>query len=162
MSEYRIRMARRGDAEAIGSLWSTLMEYHRQLDPRFHAPQGQKQQYIRHAQSMIQSRESHVLVAEETATGIVVGYLMGELQQRSFAGNIGTFGFISDMFVEERFRRKGVGRALYTEMRRWFFIRRVHAVELYASVINPTSQAFWVSMGFQPFLTLMHLDIDTN
>lgn len=160
MSEYRIRMARRGDAEAIGALWCVLMEYHRQIDTRFQASQAQKPQYVLHAQNMIQSRDSNVLVAEECATGKIVGYLMGELQERSFAGSIGSFGFISDMFVDEQFRRKGVGRQLYAEMRRWFYIRGAHAVELYAAVLNPTSQAFWQAMGFQPFLTLMHLDIE--
>jgi GNAT superfamily N-acetyltransferase len=159
MAEFRVREARRADAEAIGAFWYALMSHHHRLDPRVHVSREGQQQYIRHTLAMIRSRDARVLVAEDTATGTLLGYLMGELQSRSFAVNIGVYGFISDMFVLEARRHEGIGRALFEEMRRWFALRGANAIELYASVVNAESQGFWKAMGLEPFLTLMHLDL---
>ncbi len=159
MLEYSIRNARRPDAESIGAMWYLLMEHHHTLDIRFHYSQKGQKEYIHHVQQMIRARDALVLVAEEVSTKKVVGYLIGELQQRTLAVNTGTYGFISDMFVEAEYRRKGLGNQLYHEMYRWFTMRGACAIELYVAVANADSQAFWSAMGLHPFLTLCHKDL---
>ena len=159
MNGFRIRDARRPDCEAIGVLWAELMAHHRKLDGRFAVPSDGQQRYVRHLQEMIRSRDARVLVAEEVATGALVGYLMGELQTRPVTALPGLYGFISDACVTEGWRHHGVGRALFTEIRRWFVDRKARAVELYAAEHNPAALAFWEAMGLEPFLKLMHLEL---
>ena len=159
MTGIRIRDARSFDREAIGTLWRELMAYHLTLDPRFvTAPDGERR-YVRHAQDMMRSRDARVLIAELGERGPVVGYLLAELQQRPQIALPGTYGFVSDMYVAEAWRRHGVGRALFSEARRWFLARKATAIELYVAERNPESAAFWEAMGFASFLKLLHQDL---
>src|SRR5437764_14103543 len=82
MSTFRIRDGRSQDRDAIGRMWRSLMAYHRAVDPRFTVSPEGEQKYARHAVEMMRSRDARVLVAEETQTGEVIAYLMGELQRR--------------------------------------------------------------------------------
>jgi ribosomal protein S18 acetylase RimI-like enzyme len=159
MSEFRVRDARGGDREAIGTLWRHLMEHHRSLDSRFTiAPDGEKK-YVRHALEMMRSTNARVLVAENIESGEIVAYIMGELQSRPPIALPGLYGFISDICVQVTWRKQGVGRALYQELRRWFVTRKAIAIELYIAESNPAALAFWADMGMQPFLKLMHEDL---
>jgi len=130
MNGLRIRDARRYDSEGIGILWRELMLFHRALDPRFdYAPEAEHR-YIRHAQDTMRSRDARVLVAEDAATGQLVGYLIGELQTRHVSPLPGAYGFIGDAFVREEWRQRGVGTALFEEIRRWFIARKALAIGL--------------------------------
>lgn len=159
MTEFRVREARGGDRTAIGELWRELMEHHRSLDTRFTvAPDGEKK-YVRHALEMMRSTNARVLVAENIETGDVVAYIMGEIQSRPPIAMPGLYGFISDICVRDPWRKQGVGRALYEELRRWFVTRKAIAVELYTAESNPAALAFWHEMGLRPFLKLFHEDL---
>lgn len=153
-----VRDARMADRYAIGALWRELMTMHRALDPRFViAPEGEER-YIRHVHDMMRTRNARVLVAEATALKTPVGFLMGELQSRPPMALPGLYGFVSDIYVAEAWRRSGVGRALVQEMMHWFRLRKAQAIELYVAEANPEALAFWEAMGLRPFLRLMHHD----
>jgi len=159
MSEYRVREARGGDRDAIGKLWRELMEHHRSLDSRFTvAPDGEKK-YVRHVAEMIRTKNARVLVAEDIASGEIIAYVMGELQSRPPIALPGLYGFISDICVQEAWRKQGIGREMYQDLRRWFVTRKAIAVELYIAEANPAAQQFWSEMGLQPFLKLLHEDL---
>jgi len=159
MGSFRIRDGRRSDMAAIGAMWRALMAYHCSLDPRFTVAPDAEQKYVRHAQEMIRSRNARVLVAEDTETGEVVGYLMGEIQPRPPLAQPGQYGFISDIYVQEAWRQQGAGRALFEQIRGWFVSRKALAIELYMAEANPTAMAFWREMGLSPYLKLLHLDL---
>lgn len=156
MESYFVRPAQRSDSEAIGWLWEELMNHHRLMDKRFTTEEGSRQRYVRHTQEMIRSRDSRVLVAETDSE--IIGYLMGELQHRLPIALPGLYGFISDLYVRQEYRRRGIGRALYSGIYSWFIDKGIVAIELYAAECNPESFQFWRSMGLEPFLRLMHLD----
>ena len=159
MTSFRIREAKSADREAIGLLWLELMTYHRALDSRFTIAPGGEQKYMRHAIDMMRSRNAMVLVAEDIATGEVIGFLMGEIQTRPAIAMSGLYGFISDICVHEGWRHQGIGRALFEEITRWFKARKAQAIELYIAEENPESAEFWYAMGMKPFLKLLHLDL---
>jgi GNAT superfamily N-acetyltransferase len=159
MAEFIVRDARLADRECIGMLWRELMRYHHSLDPRFVTAPDATARYVRHIQELMRGRNSRVLVACDSATGGVVGYIVGELQERPPMTRVGMYGFVSDIFVREEWRRHGAGQALFEELRRWFKDRKATAIELYAASANPNAVEFWTSMGLTPFLTLMHLDL---
>lgn len=156
---FLIRAARSEEREVIASLWRELMEMHRRLDPRFTLARDAERQYARHIRAMIQSRDALVLVACDRLTDEVLGFLVGELQSRSPKVMPGLYGFISDIYVREAWRQRGVGKALCVEMLHWFRVRKAVAVELYVAEANPAARAFWQSLGLTPFLQLLHLDL---
>jgi ribosomal protein S18 acetylase RimI-like enzyme len=159
MNSFRIRDGRRMDTAAIGAMWRALMAHHRALDTRFTLAPDAEQKYVRHVQEMIRSRNARALVAEALDTGELIGYLLGEIQSRPPLAQPGLYGFISDIYVQEAWRQRGVGRALFEEMRRWFVDRKATAIELYIAEANPMAVAFWQEMGLSPFLKLLHLDL---
>lgn len=159
MNGLRIRDARLYDSEALGVLWRELMQYHRTLDARFDYSPEAEHRYVRHLQETMRSRDARVVVAADIATGQLVGYMMGELQKRLINPIPGTYGFIGDAFVREEWRQRGVGTALFDELRRWFTARKAMAIELYVAEANPDGQRFWQSMGLEPYLKLLHMDL---
>jgi len=135
------------------------MKHHRSLDPRFTIASDGEKKYTRHALEMMRSTNARVLVAEHIESGEVIAYIMGELQERPPIALPGLFGFVSDICVQEQWRKQGVGRALFQEMRRWFVARKAIAIELYIAEANPAALAFWKAMGLEPFLTMLHEDL---
>ena len=159
MNGFRVREARVAERFEIAVMWRELMALHQTLDSRFVVAADGEQKYARHAQESIRSRDGRVLVAEALATGELVGYLLGELQTRPPKAMPGVYGFISDLYVREAWRHKGVGGALFEDMRLWCKQRKATAIELYAAENNPDALAFWQTMGLMPFLKLVHLDL---
>jgi len=159
MNGFRIREARPVDRTAVGRLWVELMAYHRALDPRFVVAADGEQKYIRHVHEMMRSRDARVIVAEAIATGEIVAYILGEIQVRPPMALPGVYGFVSDIYVQDDWRRHGVGQALFEHLKLWFVSRRASAIELYIADSNPAAGAFWRAMGLAPLLILLHIDL---
>ncbi len=159
MDGFVIREADAGDREQIGLLWLYLMRDHRAMDPRFQIAGTDTEQYERHVGDTMRSKNGRVIVAQDVATSEVVAYILGEVQVRPTISVPGTYGFVSDLYVSQEWRRGGIGRALFDELKRWFLERGVLAIELYVSNSNPEATAFWKEIGLTPFLQLLHMDI---
>ena len=159
MSGFQIRKARLAERFAIAELWEELMRLHQALDPRFTIAQDGQLKYARHVQEILRSRDGLVLVAEDMATGELAGYMLGELQTRPPKSAPGIYGFISDMYVCDEWRQRGMGTALFEEMRLWCVARKATSIELYIAENNPAALAFWQAMGLAPFLKLAHIDL---
>lgn len=156
---YIIRPARHGDRFAIGRLWHELILYHRSMDSRFVADEDAEKRYVRHAQQMMRSRDSRVLIGEETDTLRIFAYVIAEIQVRPPSALPGVYGFVSDIYVMPEWREHGIGKAMMSALRRWFIERRCSAIELYVAECNPRAKEFWEELGLNPFLTLMHCDL---
>ena len=135
------------------------MHHHRSLDPRFSIAPDARTKYVRHIQELMRSRDARVIVAQDTDAGTLIGYVVGELQDRPPIAMPGRYGFISDIYVAPGWRRIGVGRGLFVTMKGWFVDRRATAIELYTANANPAAVQFWKEMGLEPFLTLTHVDL---
>ena len=156
---YTIRDARTSDKETIAGLWIELIRMHRAQDSRFTLADDAERIYARHTQEMIRSRDGCVLVAMETATGQIIGFVMGDIQNRPAYSQVGRYGFISDIFVRSEYRQHGIGKALFAAIRRWFVSRKADAIQLFAAEANSDALAFWESLGMEPFLRLYHLEL---
>jgi len=159
MDVFRVREARGGDRGAIGAMWTDLMRHHRALDAQFTIAPDAEAKYVRHAQEMIRTANARVLVADTGPDSALIAYIMGEIQNRPPLAMHGVYGFVSDVYVSAEWRGKGVGRALYADLRRWFVARKAAAVELYVAETNPAALLFWSEMGLSPFLKLLHEDL---
>lgn len=159
MSGIRIREARASERHTISLLWQESIALHQMLDPRVAPAPDAVTIYSRHIHDLIQSRDGLVLVAENQASGEIVGYLCGEIQERPPISRPERHGFISDLYVQEAWRRQGVATALFAELRLWCKLRRAASIELYISEHNADALAFWQTLGFNPFLKLVHLDL---
>lgn len=158
---YRVRDAVRKDAHVVGEMWRELMQLHATLDPRFRVSDAGETLYRRHTEEMIRSRDGKVLLAEIVDTNYPIGFLLAEIHARPLLPESGDYGLISDVFVRERWRRQGVGRALFEAAMHWFRTRAVRSVQLYVSEANPGALAFWHAVGMRPYLRVLQQDLFT-
>ncbi len=153
MESPLIREANKKDIANLCTLWRKMMLFHENLDERFRFTKNAAREYSRHIANALHARNMRVFVAE--MNGEIIGYIFGEVQERSPIFPVGRFGFVSDIYVTEEWRRKGVGRRLFYKMREWMLKESITAIELLAAERNPHSVAFWESLGFVSYLRLL-------
>jgi len=170
---YSIREARREDLTSVVALWREMMAVHVALDDRFRFVADADAEFARHARRMMRGPVSRILVAVARRMmrgpvsrilvavigGQVVGYVLVELQQRPPIYPVGRYGFISDICVSGRHRRRGIGAALVQRAIGWLRSEGVNTVELLAADRNETARSFWAAMGFEPYLVMLRKGI---
>lgn len=152
-----IRRAVPRDVRVLAGLWREMMEFHRKLDPAFEFGPAAQTGIEKHLSETIRSTGGRVFVA--SAGGRMIGYILGEIQERKPIYPLGRYGFISDLSVTSAWRRRGVGRALVNTLMAWFHEHGVTAIELFILENNDVSTAFWQSVGFRHYLRLLRHDV---
>ncbi len=160
MVEVNVRPAQPDDLDAVARLWESLVEYHRQLDADLPpaAPQGARR-YARQLLDRLDDPMTRVLVAD--ADGEVVGYVLGvvvDLAPQMFQQEAS--GFLADIYVDQSYRRQGVGRALVETLIAWFAQRGLHYYEWHVAARNQESLAFWRSLGGREVMLRMRGEIE--
>ena len=152
-ASFSIRRAVPRDVRVLAGLWREMMDFHQRIDPAFEFGAGAQAGIERHLAETIRSNGGRIFVAD--IGDRIVGYVLGEIQERKPIYPSGRYGFISDLAVTEEWRRRGVGRALVTSLLSWFGEHGVTAIELFVLETNPVSTVFWESMGFRHYLRLL-------
>lgn len=159
MKSVVIRAAQPRDIDAIAHLWEALVAFHRELDVELPpaAPNGALR-YARRLIDHLDDPTARVLVAE--VDGVVVGYTLGvvvDLAPEMFEQEAS--GFLADIFVDARYRRHGLGRALVHALGDWFRERGLRYFEWHAAARNSAGIAFWESMGGRSVMLRMRADL---
>lgn len=103
----------------------------------------------------IRGENTVVFVAE--LDGKIVGYSLGWVSQPwSYKGKR---GYICDCFVDEPYRRRGIGRKLVEAILNWFMSRGVDCVEADVYSNNTPSLAMFRSLGFEEISKRLRLII---
>ncbi len=69
------------------------------------------------------------------------------------------WGIVEGCYVDERYRRHGVGQALFAAAKSWFQRAGVRRVEA-AALVDGDAVKFWEASGFRTFRALMSVEID--
>lgn len=69
-------------------------------------------------------------------------------------------GVVSDVYVKEERRRKGVGKKMLDVAVKWFRKNKVMSVRLNVAAENLEARAAWRKLGFEPFMMDKRLDLD--
>ena len=86
------------------------------------------------------------LVAE--TGGEPVAFLLASIDVRPGVFMEREYGHLSDVYVQEAQRGKGVGKALVAEGLAWFETKRVGRVRLQTDARNTLGFEFWKKLGF--------------
>lgn len=157
VAEINVRKARSEDVSDLLVLWQEMMELHTRLDPRFAPAADGATHFQQVLQTWMADERWHIFVAE--AEGKLIGYAIGMLNENAPVFALRAYGFVSDICVTAAWRRTGVGRRLFGELRAWFHRHGLTCVQLNVAALNPTSQAFWRAMGFQDYTDRLWLDL---
>jgi GNAT superfamily N-acetyltransferase len=154
MTDFRIRHATADDRDALGRLWQELMESHARLAPdEFTVKDDGLAVWFEWLDSNIGSADAAVLLAE--SGGETIGYILGKPGERPPVYQDRALGVIHEISVTAGQRRQGVGRQLTSALLDWFRERGLSRIRVSAAAPNPTSNAFWRAMGFEPLMNNM-------
>lgn len=155
-----IRLAREEDVPAIGQMWEKLALFHNMLDDALPpAARGGGKVYARRLISRLGDQQTRVFVAEHD--GRLVGYALAVIvdvipdmfvQENS--------GFLADIYVEDEFRRQGVGRALVAAVTEWLSGHGIRSFEWHVAEHNEAGLRFWESLGGRRVMTRMRAETE--
>jgi len=144
----RVRRAKVADLPVVTRLWRELVGFHEALGGQdFRLAPGAEAGWRKYLREHLGKSHQLVLVAE--ISGRAVGFLVASVDLRQGIFMEREYGHISDVYVQEPERRKGVGQALVAEALRWFEEKRVGRVRLQTDARNTLGFEFWKKLGFQ-------------
>ena len=153
-----IRKAKLKDVEAISVFVVKLFKAHAAWDRFFTPSKDVDKVYREFIKRCIYSKNRYLLVAEENDK--VVGFVLGELAGRPPTSKVRKIGFISDVYVEESFRRRGIGKQLLSELCKWFKSKNLQYIELAVHVKNTVGQKAWEKCGFETYMEKQRVELD--
>jgi len=152
--EITLRHAIVADRQAIGRLWSEMMEFHREYDPAFFRMKPDALDVWLQYLDECMENEEHIILVAEAGEGLI-GLAMGRPGEDPPPFDAPRHGFITNFVIAEQWRGRGLGQQLYQAIAAEFEKAGLTEVRLSVSVKNPASNAFWQQMGFEPFVVQM-------
>ncbi len=155
-----IRLAQRRDADRIGQLWAEMVAHHERFDPLMFRPADSGAAlYAQSVRDRLADPRARILVAE--LDGAVVGYVSGiiaDITTEIFRPL--RSGLLSDIYIAEAYRRRGLGMALVEHLALWFRDQDVRHFEWHVSAKNDEALAFWRRIGGETTILRMRAEID--
>ncbi len=136
------------DVAAAAKLAAQLVRQHHAFDPRrFFLTDDVEDGYRWYFGTQLAEPEGVLLVAE--VDGEVAGYLYGSVEPRDWAKLLDRHGAIHDVFVDARFRRRGIAKALMDAGIRELEKKGAPRVVLYSAQDNADAQTLFAQLGFR-------------
>jgi ribosomal protein S18 acetylase RimI-like enzyme len=155
-----IRDATIDDLDQVLALNATLMHTHLQYDDYYRLQPQSREVYADYFRKLIDGDNTRVLVAIDDE--VIIGFITGKIEPRPPVFAVAEKGEINSVFVEERYRRCGIGGQLIRHMVKWFTARGIEYVELSADVRNIVSVNVWTSFGFEPWQLIMKRKLERS
>ncbi len=151
MENMHIRTAEIKDIPQIVNLGKQLFELHAKLDREYYFLEDNFSELFGNwVKNYLAQNSQFIIVAEESKEHII-GFIAGFIKSLYPWFRLKNVGHISFMVIDEKFRKKGVGRLLEEQARLWFKQKGINYIELYVEENNDIGQEAWFSYGFLPF-----------
>lgn len=154
-----IREAREDDLDAVDDLWEMLAKHHERLSDRFSLSLDGKRKWSWYLREKFEEISTKLVVAEED--GELVGFMLCLLEPNAPVYKERKIGVISDVFVKEVRRRKGLAKKMFDFAAKWFKKNKVRTVRLNVAADNLEARAAWRMLGFESFMIDKRLDLDS-
>jgi ribosomal protein S18 acetylase RimI-like enzyme len=146
----KVRDATKDDLDDVANLWEELAGHHAGLSDDFALAWDSKRRWSKYLHEKFAEISTKLIVAEEEDE--IVGFMLCMLSPNVPIYKERKLGIISDAYVHEERRKKGVANKMFDVALKWFKKNKVKTVELHVATINPEAQAVWKSLGFTPFM----------
>ena len=164
MTAMEIRPATPEDVAQVLPMVRKIAAFHEAADPAkysFRSDPGDM--YRNWLRKRATDDRSVFLVADARAAGEseprLVGFLVGTVEPEIGIYRIGEFGFIHDVWVDERYRHEGIGRQLVALALERFRGMGMKQVRLDVLAGNDPARGLFASSGFRPSVTEMLVEL---
>lgn len=145
-----VRDATKDDLDDVANLWEKLAKHHQDLSGDFALAWDSKRRWSTYLREKFAEISTKLIVAEEGDE--IVGFMLCMLSPNIPIYKERKLGIISDAYVQEERRKRGVANKMFDVALKWFNKNKVKTVELRVAMINPEAQAVWKSLGFTHFM----------
>lgn len=153
-----IRKAKLRDVKQVTEYGVSLLKLHHEFDPYFAPAKNVYEVYRKFFKGCIYSKNRRLLVAVEK--GEIVGYAIGELSSRPPVFKIRKIGFVSDIFVEKKFRKLGIAKQFLRELKIWFKSKKLKHIELTVHVKNEVGKKAWAKYGLEDYIIKKRVEMN--
>jgi len=154
----RIRDARKEELGAVVDLWEKLATQHGRMSSELQLALDGRRKWARYLAKRFSEKSTKLIVAEED--GEIMGFMLCLLTPNTPIYKDRTIGVISDVYVNEERRRKGVAGMMLKLALRWFTKNKATSVQLGVAYANLEARAIWNQLGFKPFYIYKRLRLD--
>lgn len=149
-------MARDDDSPLLLELWRELMDHHQRIDPRFRLAPNADDRFLAYL-DLARSRDDY-RVRVASWDDAPVGFTVACVLPNSPVYRARWIGYINDLCVTSRLRRRGIGRLLVDDATRWLRAFGADTIEVYVAHANTEARAFWRRVGGRDYLERLSLD----
>ena len=146
MNEYLIQEGNQDDLDLVKHLWEKLCRYHCDLSVHFRDRFKDATWEKRKRRLLDGSRDILLNYVVEKESGQMVGYCISTIAKED-----GTVGEVSSIYVEETYRRSGLGTDLILRALEWLQLKETKIQKLLVGVGNEEVLEFYKQFGFVPF-----------
>jgi len=136
-----------------------LARHHERLSDGFSLTLDGKRRWSMYLREKFAEISTKLVVAEEE--GEIVGFMLCMLEPNIPVYKERKIGVISDVFVKEQRRRKGLAKKMLDFAARWFKKNKVRTVRLNVAANNLEARAAWRMLGFESFMIDKRLDLSS-
>ena len=153
-----IRDATKDDLGSVIDLWVMLARHHEDISYDFTLAWNGRMKWAKYLKEKYREISTKLIVADED--GKIVGFMLCLLSPNAPIFKERKIGVISDVFVLEERRRKGVAKKMLDVANKWFRKNKVRSVRLNVANDNLEARAAWRRLGFRAYVIDNRLDLD--
>lgn len=151
-----VRSATKNDLNRIIALQLINAQYHADMVSGGRLKKESQVFFERQLKKRINDDQIKILVGLKN--DIIIGYIIGCIDQQHPIFELGTQALIDDVFVSSEYQRYGYGSILVEELTKWFHQNKVQKIALNVYESNGKGAAFWKKQGFDVMFKRMIKD----
>jgi ribosomal protein S18 acetylase RimI-like enzyme len=139
------------DLDAIGPLWWKLRRHHQDRAPEYFAGDFARMPFELRKKILLEKAAKgaiYIDLARESDTRTIIGYCVSSVTEKKM-------GEIESIYVEEEYRRHGIGDSLMQRALNWLETQGVVRVVLGVGAGNEEVFPFYRQYGFYPRTTIL-------
>ena len=149
-----VRQARARDVDRVVALWTALMAHHHSIDAHWRIAAGAETEWQAFLGRLLDDPDAAVLVWEAEG-GDLPGFCAAQIGRAPPVITERARCEVTDLFVREDARRRGIAAALVAGALDWCAERGVDRVVARVATRNAEGQAFWRAAGFGDFVDVL-------
>jgi len=143
----KITSLQKKDLKEFAFLIKKLDDFHQKLDSLYKG--GTFKERFFYCKKLFPKKNVKIFVAWDQKK--IIGFLIAKIKKTKYFFKPRFIGIISRIFVENDFRKKGIGMRLVEKALEWFKKRKIKFVEVVCHSKNKKALNFWKKLGFVEF-----------
>lgn len=150
--DFCIRPYRLSDLSSLSDLQAKMIKHHSPFDVSYYAlsPEAPAE-FQNYLKERVDDPDFALFLAENLSKA-PAGYVMGRIEIRPPIYLRRKMGYLSNIFVDEKFRRVGLGSRLAAKLLEWFHQKKVDFIEVTVNHLNQEAREEFLKLGFKPHL----------